>query len=83
MAPRSPNYWARNEAGASRLLPPRNWIERLRGAGLLRPGTLVMSGIIGMIEGVDQVAEGWRVEMADGQGRLSRVADSIEVRPAA
>jgi hypothetical protein len=66
-----------------RLLPPRYWIDRLRAASLLRPGTLVLSGAIGMIEGVDQFAEGWRVEMADGEGNVSRVAYSIEVLPAA
>lgn len=71
------------DGSPARLLPPRYWIERLRAAGLLRPGTLVMSGTIGMIEGVDQFADGWRVEMADGQGNLSRVAYSVEVLPAA
>jgi Protein of unknown function (DUF2848) len=67
----------------ARLLPPRYWIDRLRSAGLLRPGTLVLSGAIGMIEGVDQFAEGWRVEMADGKGNVSRVAYNVEVLPAA
>ena len=65
------------------LLPPRFWIERLREAGLLRPGTLVLSGTIGMIEGVNPFAEGWRVEMADSIGNISKIAYTIETLPAA
>ncbi|WP_288425435.1 DUF2848 family protein [uncultured Agrobacterium sp.] len=67
----------------ARLLPPRYWIERLKQAGLLRPNSLVMSGTIGMKEGVDQFAEGWRVEMADDAGNVSRVQYRVETLPSA
>ena len=70
------------DGSPARLLPPRYWIDRLRAASLLRPGTVVMSGTIGMIEGVDQFADSWRVEMADGCGTVSRVGYQIEQLPA-
>ena len=68
---------------AGRLLPPRYWLDRLRDAGLLRPRTLLMSGTIGMIPGIDQFAEGWRVELADGEGNVSRIAYTVERLPPA
>ncbi len=55
----------------------------MRLAGLLRPGTLVLSGTIGMIEGVDQFAAGWRVEMADAAGNISKIAYKVEKLPPA
>jgi 2-keto-4-pentenoate hydratase/2-oxohepta-3-ene-1,7-dioic acid hydratase in catechol pathway len=60
------------------LLSPSYWIERLRDAGLLRPGTLLLSGTIPMIDGVDQFAEGWRVELTDPAGHTSRVAYRVD-----
>ena len=54
-----------SEGSPAELLSPSYWIDRLDDAGLLRPGTLLLSGTIPMIEGVDQFAEGWRVELAD------------------
>ncbi len=39
--------------------------EVLRERGELLPGTVLISGTIPMAEGVDQFAEGWRVELGD------------------
>ncbi len=67
-----------SEGSPADLLPPSYWIERLGTAGLLRPGTVLMSGTIPMSEGVDQFAEAWRVELVDPAGHLSRVAYRVE-----
>ncbi|MFI9615754.1 DUF2848 domain-containing protein [Streptomyces sp. NPDC052023] len=47
------------------LLTPAYWAEVLRERGELVPGTVLISGTIPMVEGVDQFAERWRVELAD------------------
>ncbi|WP_017594850.1 DUF2848 domain-containing protein [Nocardiopsis potens] len=47
------------------LLTPDYWVEVLRERGELLPGTVLISGTIPMAEGVDQFAEGWRVELGD------------------
>lgn len=60
------------------LLSPAYWIDRLEEAGLLRPGTVLLSGTIPMLEGVDQFAEGWRVELTDPAGTTSRAAYRVE-----
>ena len=67
----------------AQLLPPSYWVDKLAEAGLLRPGTVLLSGTIPMIEGVNQFADGWRVEMADPQGRASRIAYTVEQLPPA
>ena len=67
----------------AQLLPPSYWVDKLAEAGLLRPGTVLLSGTIPMIEGVNQFADGWRVEMADPQGRVSRIAYTVEQLPPA
>ncbi|MFT4217582.1 MAG: DUF2848 family protein [Micropruina sp.] len=64
------------------LLAPDYWIERMGAAGLLRPGTVVMSGTIPMLPGVDQFADAWRVELAAPDGAVSRVRYDVEVLPA-
>jgi 2-keto-4-pentenoate hydratase/2-oxohepta-3-ene-1,7-dioic acid hydratase in catechol pathway len=63
---------------AGQLLPPSYWIAELSARGLLRPGTVLLSGTIPMIPGVDQFADGWRVELADPCGEVSRVRYDIE-----
>ena len=60
------------------LLSPAYWLERLGEAGLLRPGTVLLSGAIAMLEDVDQFADGWRVELADPAGRRSTAAYRVE-----
>ncbi|WP_411150692.1 DUF2848 domain-containing protein [Streptomyces sp. A30] len=47
------------------LLTPAYWADVLRSRGDLVPGTVLISGTIPMAEGVDQFAEGWRVELGD------------------
>lgn len=65
------------------LLGPGYWIDELTRAGLMQPGTVVMSGTIPMLPGVDQFAAAWRVELADGAGVVSRVTYRVEQLPAA
>ncbi|WP_410576566.1 DUF2848 domain-containing protein [Amycolatopsis sp. lyj-108] len=47
------------------LLPPSYWLEVLRERGLHAPGTVLISGTIPMVHGVDQFADSWRVELGD------------------
>lgn len=63
------------------LLSPDYWIDRLGEAGLLRPGTVVMSGTIPMKAGVDQFADAWRVELAAPDGTASTTKYTVEVLP--
>jgi hypothetical protein len=44
---------------------------------------VLLSGTIPMIEGVNQFADGWRVEMADPRGQVSRIAYTVEQLPPA
>jgi 2-keto-4-pentenoate hydratase/2-oxohepta-3-ene-1,7-dioic acid hydratase in catechol pathway len=67
----------------AQLLPPAYWVQALSEQGLLRPGTVLLSGTIPMVAGVDQFADGWRVEMTDPQGRTSRIAYQVEQLPPA
>jgi hypothetical protein len=45
------------------LLPPRYWLDNV--GDLIEPGTVLLSGTVTMRHGVDQFADGWRVELAD------------------
>jgi 2-keto-4-pentenoate hydratase/2-oxohepta-3-ene-1,7-dioic acid hydratase in catechol pathway len=65
----------------AQLLPPAYWVKEL--GDLLRPGTVLLSGTIPMIAGVDQFADGWRVELTDPRGLTSRVEYAVEQLPAA
>lgn len=47
------------------LLTPDHWLGVLTERGLRQPGTVLISGTIAMLPGVDQFADGWRVELAD------------------
>jgi 2-keto-4-pentenoate hydratase/2-oxohepta-3-ene-1,7-dioic acid hydratase in catechol pathway len=47
------------------LLTPHFWLDDLRERGLLRPGTVLLSGTIPMDAAVDQFAGSWRVELGD------------------
>ena len=46
---------------AGQLLPPSYWLKEL--GDRLVPGTVLLSGTIPMIAGVDQFADAWRVEL--------------------
>jgi hypothetical protein len=67
-----------SDGSPAELLSPGYWIDRLDEAGMLRPGTVLLSGTIAMIEGVDQFADGWRVELADTDGNTSTAAYRVE-----
>ncbi len=69
------------DGAPAELLPPGYWIDRLGEAGLLRPGTVFMSGTFPMKAGVHQFADAWRVEMTDASGHVSRLGYSVEVLP--
>jgi hypothetical protein len=71
------------DGSVGQLLPPSYWVGQLTDAGLLQPGTVVLGGTIPMIEGVDQFAGRWRVELADPSGTTSRVDYAVDVLPAA
>ncbi|MCP3797712.1 DUF2848 domain-containing protein [Allokutzneria sp. A3M-2-11 16] len=47
------------------LLPPSYWLAELKARGLFEPGTILLSGTIPMLPGVNQFARSWRVELAD------------------
>ena len=62
----------------AQLLSPDYWLEQLREAGLARPGTLLMSGTIPMVPGVNQFAAEWRVELSDQDGHTSEVSYRVD-----
>ncbi|GAA3748221.1 hypothetical protein HDA32_001621 [Spinactinospora alkalitolerans] len=64
------------------LLPPRYWVGVLEERGLLRPGTVLLSGTIPMHGQVDQFAGAWRVELGDpSTGGALGVAYDVERLP--
>ncbi len=60
----------------AQLLPPSYWIKEL--GDRLVPGTVLLSGTIPMIAGVDQFADAWRVELTDPRGITSRIVYNVE-----
>lgn len=50
---------------AGELLSPQHWADVLRERGELEPGTVLISGTIPMLHGVNQFAGHWRVQLAD------------------
>lgn len=82
--------WVRSDAGEEliqdstlgALLSPDYWLDVLSGMGLHEPGTVLISGTVPMIHGVDQFASRWRVEMADPvTGRTLDVEYDVEPMP--
>ncbi|MEN3300451.1 DUF2848 domain-containing protein [Pseudonocardia sp.] len=53
------------DATLDALLPPAYWVDVLREHGWLAPGTVLLSGTVAMLPGVDQFADGWRVQLED------------------
>ena len=47
------------------LLAPRYWLDVLTERGDARPGTVLISGTISMLHGVNQFADTWKVAMTD------------------
>ncbi|MFI7067746.1 DUF2848 domain-containing protein [Kribbella sp. NPDC050124] len=60
----------------AQLLPPSYWLKEL--GDRVVPGTVLLSGTIPMIAGVDQFADAWRVELTDPRGLTSRIDYSVE-----
>jgi hypothetical protein len=81
--------WVAHDGGAERLiqdaplaalLPPRYWLDSI--AHLLEPGTVLLSGTVAMLPGVDQFADRWRVELADPvTGRTLELAYAVQRMP--
>ncbi|MEY9964186.1 2-keto-4-pentenoate hydratase/2-oxohepta-3-ene-1,7-dioic acid hydratase in catechol pathway [Streptacidiphilus sp. MAP12-16] len=64
------------------LLPPHYWLAELAKRGLHQPGTVLLSGTIPMLRGVDQFADHWRVALADPMtGRTLECAYSVVAMP--
>ena len=53
------------DAPLAALLPPSYWLEVLRARGLATPGTVLLSGTVAMVPGVEQFAGRWRVRLED------------------
>lgn len=76
--------WVRNgdteqliqDGTPAQLLPPSYWVKEL--GDRLVPGTVLLSGTIPMIPGVDQFADAWRVELTDPRGLTSRIGYDVE-----
>jgi hypothetical protein len=82
--------WVRTDTGEEliqdstlgALLPPDYWLGVLSDLGLREPGTVLISGTVAMLRGVDQFAPAWRVEMGDPTTGLAIGVDySILVMP--
>ncbi|OEV11711.1 DUF2848 domain-containing protein [Streptomyces nanshensis] len=64
------------------LLAPAHWIDVLRERGELEPGTVLISGTIPMLPGVDQFAGHWRVRIGDpATGREIELAYRVVPMP--
>ena len=67
------------------LLAPKYWLDVLTERGDARPGTVLISGTISMLHGVNQFADTWKVAMTDPatqdvisvEYRTVRMADPI------
>lgn len=69
------------DAPLAALLPPRYWLGEA--AQLLEPGTVLLSGTVAMLPGVDQFADRWRVELADPvTGHTLELAYAVQRMPA-
>jgi hypothetical protein len=67
---------------AGDLLGPAHWVDVLRKRGELEPGTVLISGTIPMLPGVDQFAAHWRVQLADpATGREIELAYRVVPMP--
>lgn len=47
------------------LLPPKYWLDILRTNGWFEAGTILISGTVPMVEGVNQFADTWEVALTD------------------
>ena len=64
------------------LLPPSYWVAVLKERNLHAPGTVLLSGTINLLEGVNQFGDAWRAELSDPVlGRT--ISLTYDVRPMA
>jgi hypothetical protein len=64
------------------LLPPKYWLDVLRENGWFEEGTVLISGTVPMVEGVDQFADRWEVTLTDvDSGREATCGYRVEVLP--
>ncbi|HET6987842.1 MAG TPA: DUF2848 family protein, partial [Kribbella sp.] len=64
------------DGALAQLLPPSYWLKEL--GDRVVPGTVLLSGTIPMIPGVDQFGDAWRVEITDPRGLTSRIVYTVE-----
>ncbi|GAB2712627.1 DUF2848 family protein [Nocardia thraciensis] len=55
----------KQEGTLGNLLAPAYWLDVLAARGEDKAGTVLISGTISMLPGVDQFGDSWRVEMTD------------------
>lgn len=68
------------DSALAALLAPRYWLDTL--GDLLVPGTVLLSGTVAMVPGVDQFAARWRVELTDPvRGETIGLAYAVERMP--
>ena len=72
------------DAPLAALLPPSYWLDALRARGLATPGTVLLSGTVAMVPGVDQFARRWSVRLEDPvRGDALELGYRVDVLPAA
>lgn len=72
------------DATLGALLDPAHWLQVLRERGEAEAGTVLISGTVAMLPGVDQFADRWEVELIDDQlDRSITLAYRVTLMPAA
>lgn len=65
------------------LLDPDYWLDVLAKRNLAVPGTVLLSGTVTMLQGVDQFGDSWVVEMSDPvTGDVLELSYDVELLPA-
>ncbi|QNQ89264.1 DUF2848 domain-containing protein [Corynebacterium poyangense] len=68
------------DSDASALLSPDYWLQVLKERGEHLPGTILLSGTIVMLEGIDQFSDRWRVDLTvPGLGTASVKYDVLQM----
>lgn len=64
------------------LLDPDYWLDVLQRRNLAVPGTVLLSGTVTMLEGIDQFGDSWIVEMSDPVTRdVLKLSYDVELMP--
>lgn len=69
------------EGPVDALLEPSYWLDVLDSRGLRQPGTMLLSGTITMIEGVDQFSDAWGVSIEDPELGTISAEYSVDIMP--